>query len=106
MKIMSQIALPRAPRPIRQPFPRDTPRGRSRGGSHSALARLWRLAWEGALRQPILSVSRIALLVISVGMAVASGEEGRMAAGTLTFHIPSQRLIDALQIYSQQAGVQ
>jgi hypothetical protein len=71
------------------------------------LARLPRFAWEVVLRQPILSICRIALLlVISVGMAVAYGEEGRTTAGTLTFHIPSQRLIDALQVYSQQAGVQ
>jgi hypothetical protein len=99
MKAMSQIAFPRALRPIRHLLPRAR--------SYAALARLLHFAWEGALRQPILSIGRIALLVISIGMAVAYGEEGKTtAAGILTFHIPSQRLIDALQIYSEQAGVQ
>ncbi|MBV8924426.1 MAG: STN domain-containing protein [Bradyrhizobium sp.] len=54
-----------------------------------------------------MATGRVALLlVISIGVAVAYGEEATPAAGVRTFHIPKQRLIDALQAYSEQAGVQ
>jgi hypothetical protein len=93
MKTVSQIALLRAPGPICGPLPR----ARSRTG----------MARDAMLVRLILAVGRLALLlVISIGVAVAYGEEGTPPAGTLTFHIPGQRLIDALQARSQQAGVQ
>lgn len=47
-----------------------------------------------------------ALLVILVGVTVASGNERTPPVGLMTFNIPAQPLIDALQAYSQQAGVQ
>ncbi len=104
MKVISQIAFPGAPgriheRPIREAL--------LRARLHSAVVRLSRFLREVVLRRPLLLIGRMALLlVVSIGMAVAYGEEGRPAAGILTFHIPSERLIDALQAYSQQAGVQ
>lgn len=55
----------------------------------------------------MLAVAQLALFaMVSVGMAVAYGEDGTRAAAPLTFHIPSERLIDALQAYSEQSGVQ
>jgi hypothetical protein len=47
-----------------------------------------------------------AIFVILVGVTVASGNERKLAIGLTTFNIPAQPLIDALQVYSQQAGVQ
>jgi hypothetical protein len=46
------------------------------------------------------------LFAISIGMAVASGEERAPAPHPLIFHIPRLDLIDALQAYSEQTGVQ
>jgi hypothetical protein len=58
-------------------------------------------------RRPLLALSRTAaLLVLSIGLAFASGQERPAAIGPHAFHIPALPLIDALQIYSQQAGVQ
>lgn len=47
-----------------------------------------------------------ALLLILVGVTVASGNERKPPIGLMAFNIPAQPLIDALQAYSQQAGVQ
>ena len=47
-----------------------------------------------------------AVLVVLVGVTVASGSERTQPIGLTTFRIPAQPLIDALQAYSQQAGVQ
>ena len=59
------------------------------------------------LGRRMLTLSRLAAcLVISVGVAVASGEERVPSIGPMTFHIPSQPLMDALQAYSRQTGVQ
>jgi hypothetical protein len=55
----------------------------------------------------MLTLSRIAAcLAISLGIAVASGEERIPSIGPMTFHIPAQPLADALQAYSRQTGVQ
>ncbi|MBV9563123.1 MAG: hypothetical protein JOY90_22160 [Bradyrhizobium sp.] len=54
-----------------------------------------------------MTMGRIVIfLVISIGIAVAYGEERAPAAGPLIFHIPRQDLIEALQAYSEQSGVQ
>jgi hypothetical protein len=54
-----------------------------------------------------LTLSRIAAaIVLSIGVAFASGKERTQSFGPTTFHIPAQPLIDALQAYSQQSGVQ
>ena len=62
------------------------------------------------MRLPLLGVWSLAkiaaVLVILVGVTVASGSERTPPIGLTTFHIPAQPLIDALQAYSQQAGVQ
>ncbi|WP_454629742.1 STN domain-containing protein [Bradyrhizobium cenepequi] len=47
-----------------------------------------------------------AVLAILVGVTVASGNERKAPIGVMTFDIPAQPLIDALQAYSQQADVQ
>jgi hypothetical protein len=47
-----------------------------------------------------------AVLVILVGVTVASGNERKSPIALMTFNIPAQPLMDALQAYSQQAGVQ
>jgi hypothetical protein len=52
-------------------------------------------------------LGRLALLLaITIGIAAASGEERASSIGLVRFHIPSQPLIDALQAYGRQAGVQ
>ena len=62
------------------------------------------------MRLPRLGVSPLAkiaaVFVILVGVTVASGNERKSPIGLMTFSIPAQPLIDALQAYSQQAGVQ
>jgi hypothetical protein len=58
-------------------------------------------------RQPALALSRVvAAVALSIGIAVASAEERTQSFGPTTFHIPAQPLIDALQAYSRQSGVQ
>jgi hypothetical protein len=75
--------------------------------SLSALARPPGFDRNATRRRPILATGRIVLfLMISIGMAVAYGEERTSTAGVLLFHIPRQRLIDALQVYSERTSVQ
>lgn len=60
-----------------------------------------------APKHPAFSFIRmVALLVASIGVGVASGETLSPVTGSVNFHIPPQPLIDALQAYSQQSGVQ
>jgi hypothetical protein len=67
-----------------------------------AMARL-----RGARQRPVPVLSRIAaVLIVSTCVAIASGEEPQPAGVPLKFHISAQPLIDALQAYSQQSGVQ
>jgi hypothetical protein len=55
----------------------------------------------------VFTLSRVAAVAaLSIGVAVASGEERMQPLGPTAFHIPAQPLIDALQAYSQQSGVQ
>jgi hypothetical protein len=71
----------------------------------------WRLSDRrhdhSCFRRRLFIVSRVAaFLILSIGLAVASGEERPAAIGPHAFHIPALPLIDALQIYSRQTGVQ
>jgi hypothetical protein len=62
---------------------------------------------RGSRRRPVPALSRIAaVLAVSIGVAMASGEEPQTAERPVRFHISAQPLIDALQAYSQQSGVQ
>jgi hypothetical protein len=63
----------------------------------------------GRILQKILGgmFGRLALLLVVVHcIAGASGEEPASSVGRVVFHIPAQPLIDALQAYGRQAGVQ
>jgi hypothetical protein len=65
------------------------------------------LHYHRRCRRRLFTLSRVAaFLVLSIGLAVASGEERPAPIGPHTFHIPPLPLIDALQIYSRQTGVQ
>jgi hypothetical protein len=46
------------------------------------------------------------ILAVCFGISVAFGEDRTSSIGLLSFHIPPQPLIDALQLYSRQTGVQ
>ncbi|ABD06920.1 conserved hypothetical protein [Rhodopseudomonas palustris HaA2] len=48
----------------------------------------------------------IAAMALMLSVAVATGEEAASPAGPMTFRIPAQPLIGALQAFSQQSGVQ
>ena len=61
-------------------------------------------AWP---RRVILSLGKtIAILAVCIGISVAFGEDKTSSIGLVSFHIPSQPLIDALHLYSKQTGVQ
>jgi hypothetical protein len=92
---MGQTAFVKVPTPKRDRVPRPV--------SRHVLAALPR----GLTRRRRLTSGGIAtLFMIAVGIAVASGEQGTISLRPRTFHIPAQPLVDALQAYSQQAGVQ
>ena len=55
----------------------------------------------------MLTLGRIVtVFALSIGAALAAGNESGLQGTTTKFHIPTQSLIDALQIYSRQSGVQ